>query len=116
MTIIGLLRVPLDLSLMGILLAENLLPALSVSVVKIGIHILSVEFCVVTCILVMTGAMTMEMDICANISTVYTLCNTINSKHLMKPEIRMMNSSQSQYIILLLKNLQKIPQPVMVSM
>ena len=46
MTIIGLLRVPLDLSLMGILLAENLLPALSVSLVKIGAHIPSVEFCV----------------------------------------------------------------------
>ena len=67
---------------MAILLAENLLPALSVSLVKIGANIPSVEFCVVTCILVMTGAMTMEMGIYANISTVYTLYNTINSKDL----------------------------------
>ena len=115
MTITGMLRVPLDLSLMDILLAENLLPAPSVSVVQIGAHIPSVEFCVVTCTLAMTGAMTMEMGICVNISTVCTLYNTINSKDLMKPRIRIMNSSQSQCIILLLKNLQKLPQLVTVS-
>ncbi len=72
---------------MGILLAENLLPALSVSLVKIGAYIPSVEFCVVTCIVVTTLAMTMEMGIYANISTVYTLYNTINSKDLMMPRI-----------------------------
>ena len=50
MTTIGLLRVPLDLSLMGILLVENLLPALSVSVVNIDACIPSVKSCVVICI------------------------------------------------------------------
>ena len=92
MTITGLLRVPLDLSLMGILLAENLLPALTVSLVKISVDIWSVEFYVVTCTVVMTDAMTMEMGI----SIVYTLYNTINSKDPMNPRIRIINSTQSQ--------------------
>ena len=80
MTTNGLLRVPLDLSPTGILLVENLLPALSVSVVNIGAHIPSVEFCVIICILVMTGVTTMEMGIFANISIVYTQYNTINKR------------------------------------
>lgn len=78
--------------------------------VKISAYILNVDFCFVTCIIVMTVVMTMQMGIFANISTVYTLYNTINSK---MPGIIVMNTSQPWCIILLMKNLQKIPQLVM---
>ena len=56
---------------MDTLLAENLLPALNVSVVKIGAHVPSVEFCVIICILVMIGVM--KGHICKHIHCVHSL-------------------------------------------
>ena len=80
-------------------------------------HILSVDSCVVTCIHVITGVMTMEMDTYANICTVYIPYNDLNSRGQMNRGIRITKTSQSQCTILQLNNLQKVPPPpVVVSM
>jgi len=97
---------------MGILLAENLLPALTVLLVKIGVHIRNVEFYVVTCTLVMTAAMIMEMGIYASTSTVYTRYNTLQYLHQQGSNESQDQDYEPQYIIL---NLQKISQFAKVS-
>ena len=57
-------------------------------------HILSVDSCVVTCIRVITGVMTMETDTFANIYTMYIPYNTLNRRGQMNCGIRITKISQ----------------------